>query len=71
MDHRSLTTRIGEVQQRLPPKRRKPSLPQVSLERIDGKGAAARAKARLLEHANPKPVSIPRGTTLSRNASST
>lgn len=56
---RDLTRVVREIEQRLPPKRRRPSLPQVSMERADGKEAAARAKARLHEQANPQPVTIP------------
>ena len=51
------TTYVGTVQQRLP--RKRPSLPTVAMERVDGKEAAARAKARLQEEANPKPVATP------------
>lgn len=53
-----LTEHVGTVQQRLP-RRKRPSLPAISMDRTDGKEITARAKARLQEQASPKPVAIP------------
>jgi hypothetical protein len=55
---RDLTHVVREIQQRLP-RRKRPSLPAISMERPDGKEAAALAKARLQEQGNLKPVAIP------------
>jgi hypothetical protein len=56
----SMTVEVGVIEQRLPPRRRKPpSMPQVSLERADGKEAAATAKARLQQQASPTPAMVP------------
>jgi hypothetical protein len=56
----NMTVQVGVIEQRSPPRRQKPpSMPQVSLERADGKEAAAMAKARLQQQASPTPAMVP------------